>query len=130
MDKVKIIYNGQELEVDKQIADCLEYERKREHNQARSDRRHLSDKDVNRNDLDKFIRDKPVDFTERIASESETETLCRALECLTDTQRRRVQMYFFDGFSYARIAEFEGISKMAVGLSINAALEKLKIFFK
>jgi len=130
MDKVAITYNGQEIKVDRQIADYLEAERKREQNQARSDRRHLSDKDIDRNDLDDFIADKPADFVEEIAKASETETLRRALDCLTDTQRRRVQMYFFDGFTQEQIAEFEGISRQAVGYSINTTLEKLRIFFK
>jgi len=130
MEKANITYNGQEIKVDRQIADYLEYERRREQNQARSDRRHLSDKDIDRNDLDDFIADKPTDFVEEIAKASESETLRRALDSLTDTQRRRVQMYFFDGFSHARIAEFEGVSKAAIGYSINSALEKLKVFFK
>ena len=129
MDKVAITYNGQEIKVDRQIADYLEAERKREQAEARRDRRHLSDKDINRNDLDDFIADKPADFVEEIAKASETETLRRALDCLTDTQRRRVQMYFFDGFSYARIAEFEGVGKTAVSISINTAIGKLRIFF-
>lgn len=126
MDKVTIIYNGQELKVDRAVADYLEYERRREQNQARSDRRHLSDKDIDRNDIDDFMSDKPADFTERIASESEAETVRQALESLTATQRRRVQMYFFDGFSYARIAEFEGVREASIRESINGALKKLK----
>jgi RNA polymerase sigma-70 factor (ECF subfamily) len=130
MEKTIITYNGQEIKVDKAVADYLEIERLREQAEKRSDKRHLSDKDINREDIDSFLSDKPTDFTEQIANDSEAEYLCWAINALTDTQRRRVQMYFFDGFSYARIAEFEGVSKTAVGVSINAALEKLKIFFK
>lgn len=128
MDKVTITYNGQELKVDKVVADYLEAERRREQNEARSDRRHLSDKDIDRNDLDDFLSDKPADFTERIASASEAETLRRALDCLTDTQRRRVQMYFFDGFTYRQIAEFEAINERAVRNSITQAIKSLKLF--
>jgi len=58
MDKVAITYNGQEIKVDRQIADYLESERKREQAEARRDRRHLSDKDIDHNDLDDFIADK------------------------------------------------------------------------
>ena len=49
-----------------------------------------------------------------------------ALSCLSDVQRRRVEMYFFEGFSYAEIAVREGVKKAPVVRSIQAALEKMK----
>jgi len=130
MRKIKIVYNGQEIKVTKRIADYLETERLREQAEEKRDSRHLSDKDIDRNDIDDFIKDKPADFVEQIADASEAEYLRLALKSLTDTQRRRVQMYFFDGFTYEQIAEFEGISIAAVNQSIFAALKKLKIFFE
>ena len=129
MDKVIITYNGQEIQVDKQVADYLETERRREQAEEKSDSRHLSDKDIDRNDLDDFLADKPEDFVERIANASEAETLRRALHLLTDTQRRRVQMYFFDGFTYRQVAEFEGVHFTAVAKSIDRALKQVKKSF-
>jgi len=126
MEKATIMYNGQEIKVDKQVADYLEAERKREQNQNRSDRRHLSDKNIGRNDLDNFLADKPTDFVEDLANASEAKTLRHALNCLTDTQRQRVQMYFFDNFTYKKIAELEGISIKNTFKSIQTAVEKLK----
>ena len=128
-NKVTILYNGQEIQVDKQVAEYLEIERKREQAEERRDRRHLSDKDIDRNDLDNFLADRPADFVELIAKASEAETLRRALDCLTDTQRRRVQMYFFDGFTYRQIAEFENANEKSVRESITGALGKLKKSF-
>ena len=49
-----------------------------------------------------------------------------ALSCLSAIQRRRVEMYFFGGFSYAEIAAYEGKDKAPVIRSIQAALEKMK----
>ena len=49
-----------------------------------------------------------------------------ALSCLSHVQRRRVEMYFFMGLSYAEIASHEGIKKAPVVRSIQAALEKIK----
>jgi len=129
MKKITIIYNGQKIKVSGIVAEYLETERKREQAEARSDRRHLSDKDIGRNDIDDFISDKPADFVDRIVSDSEAEYLRQALKTLTDTQRRRVQMYFFDGFSYVRIAEFEGVSEKNIRKSISESLQKLKKFW-
>ena len=129
MRKVKIVYNGQEIKVTKRVADYLESERLREQAEEKSDSRHLSDKDIGRNDIDDFISDKPADFVEQIADASEAEYLRQALNSLTETQRRRVQMYFFDGFTYEQIAEFENANVANIWRSIDGAVKKLKKYF-
>ncbi len=48
---------------------------------------------------------------------------------LTDTQRRRFILHFFQGLSTRRIAERERVSHVAVYKSIVLAQEKLKRFF-
>ena len=131
-ERVVILYNGQEIEVDKAVADYLnEEERKREQAEEKRDKRHLSDKSIDRNDIDDFISDKPADFADRIASNSEAAYLRRKMdESLTATQRRRVKMYFFDRFTYEQIAEFENANVANIWRSIDSAVEKLKTFFE
>ena len=48
---------------------------------------------------------------------------------LTDTQFRRVWMYFVDGMTIAEIGEAEGVSHQAVSLNIAAAIRKIKKYF-
>ncbi len=130
-NKITITYNGQEIEVDQAIADYLEdEERRRIQAEEKSDNRHLSDKEIESYDFDSFVADKPADFVEQIANASEAEYLRRALDFLTETQRRRVQMYFFDGFTYEQIAEFENVNVANIWRSIDGALKKLKKFFE
>ena len=130
MDKVTVTYNGQEIQVDQSIADYLETERKRAQAEKKRDARHLSDKEIGRNDIDDFLSDKPDDFVDRMICESEEACLQQALESLTETQRRRVRMYFFDVFTYRQIAEFENANEKSIRESIGAAIKKLKSFFE
>ena len=48
-----------------------------------------------------------------------------AIANLPDIQRRRVLLYYFGGYTYERIAEMEGCTKMAVKFSIDIAVKKL-----
>lgn len=49
-----------------------------------------------------------------------------AIGKLPDIQRRRVLLHYFGGFTYERIAEMEGCTKMAVKFSIDIAVKKLR----
>ena len=49
-----------------------------------------------------------------------------AIKKLPDIQRRRVLLYYFGGFTYERIADMEGCTKMAVKFSIDNAVKKLR----
>ena len=51
-------------------------------------------------------------------------------EVLTEVQRRRFILYYFQGFSIRRIAKLEGVHQRAVWDSLTWAEKKLKKFFK
>ena len=51
-----------------------------------------------------------------------------ALRRLSSTQRRRIYLHFFEGLTYAEIADREKCSINAVKKSIHASLEKMKFF--
>ena len=52
-----------------------------------------------------------------------------AIGNLPDIQRRRVRLYYFEGYTYEQIAAIEGCSKMAIKFSIDIAIKKLKEIF-
>lgn len=56
----------------------------------------------------------------------EYEQLHQAIATLTETQRRRLTLYYFRGLTYTRIAEMEDCSVSAVGGSICAVIENIK----
>lgn len=58
-----------------------------------------------------------------------TDKLHRAIESLTETQKRRVRLYYFEGLTGEQIAAAEGVSQKRVSKSIILAKEKIKDFF-
>lgn len=61
-----------------------------------------------------------------VSDHLDKEKLIQALPKLKDTQRRRVEMYYFEGHTVREIAEIEGVDKRAVQDSLKYALKKLK----
>ena len=49
---------------------------------------------------------------------------------LTETQFRRLWMYFVDGMTIDEIGEIEGISHQNISKSIGSAMKKIKKFFR
>lgn len=76
----------------------------------------------------KDLRNKPPEemFVEREAIDE----LNRAIESLTETQQRRIRLFYFEGLTEVQIADLEGVSKQNVSKSILSARKKLKKFFK
>ena len=60
----------------------------------------------------------------------EYETLFKAISQLTEIQRKRLLLYYYDHLTYEKIAEIEGCTKMPVMRSIKKAEEKIKEYFK
>ena len=56
----------------------------------------------------------------------EYEQLYKAISMLTETQQRRLKLYYFRGLTYKRIAEMDGCSASAVVSSISAAIENIR----
>ena len=89
------------------------------------------------NELDRHYGDKSDidDITPDITSQTaishlENERLHAALQILTETQRRRVVLYYYYGYTYKQIAELEECTKMPIKRSIEDALRKLKEFLQ
>lgn len=56
----------------------------------------------------------------------EYQQLHRAVSQLSETQRRRLTLYYFQGLTYEQIAEMEGCCFQAVAKSVTAAEKRLK----
>jgi RNA polymerase sigma factor (sigma-70 family) len=54
----------------------------------------------------------------------------QGLDKLTDIQRRRYLLHFYDGLTGSEIAEIEGTTKQAVSLSLQQAEKNLKKFLR
>ena len=69
----------------------------------------------------------PEEIYEKKLSRQE---LYAAINSLPEKQAKRIYAHFFLGMSKAEIARFEGVSKMAVVLSIEKALKNMENFLK
>ena len=72
-----------------------------------------------------FVED---DTVEQLCLEEEKQYIKKAIDKLTDIQKRRIVAYYFEDKSIREIATAEGVNFSKVDRSINLALKKLKIF--
>ena len=73
------------------------------------------------------IEESPDDI---VIKKMEYESLHEAVEHLPETLRKRVILFYFEGFTYEQISVMEGCSNQAVQKSVRQALEKLKAYLE
>jgi len=55
--------------------------------------------------------------------------LKQSMKHLNENQKRRIQLYYFQGLTYREIAGLEGVSDMSIRESISGAIKKIKKYF-
>ena len=65
---------------------------------------------------------------DEVISKLDKERLLSALNCLSENQKRRITLYYFQGLTYRQIARIDGVSDMSVRESIAGAIKKIKKF--
>ena len=88
--------------------------------------RHIEHFEQTEQSLNRRASNKAESVEEVVLHNIECEELYRAIAALTETQQRRLTLYYFRGLTYKRIAEMEGCSVSAVRGSISAAIENIK----
>lgn len=88
--------------------------------------RHIEHFEQTEQSLNRRASNKAKSVEEVVLHNIECEELYRAIAALTETQQRRLTLYYFRGLTYKRIAEMEGCSVSAVRGSISAAIENIK----
>lgn len=66
----------------------------------------------------------PVENT--VFANLQNEQIYLALEQLTETQRKRVKLFYLYGWTERQIAEYEGVNRYAVRKSLDQSIKKLK----
>lgn len=133
MDKplVKIEYktaNGSWIcvEVSTSVKELLEQSDRQIRSQRRQDRRYLDFTPLTDEVLEISllgVYEDTADLLERMERDAR---LHKAIGKLTEVQRRRLSLYYFEGLTYSQIAKLEGVSHRAVIYSIEQALKQLK----
>lgn len=88
--------------------------------------RHLEHSDLTEATLQRRAASLPEEPEELVLRKMTYQQLHSAVADLPDIQRRRVSLYFFEGYTYEQIAQMEGCTKRAVKFSVDHALKKLR----
>ncbi len=72
--------------------------------------------------------DKTCSVEETALRDFQYDMLYRAIDELSDTQRKRILLYYFEDLTYEQIAKIEGCSVHSIFISIERAKEKIKKF--
>lgn len=114
------------VEVSTPVKELLEQSDRQIRSQRRQDRRHLdfavqTDEDL----LSSLLpaNEDTADLLERIERDTR---LHEAIGRLTEIQRRRLCLYYFDGLSYRQIARLEGVTHRTVITTIEHSLNRLR----
>lgn len=133
MDKplVKIEYktaNGSRIcvEVSTSVKELLEQSDRQIRSQRRQDRRYLDFTPLTDEVLEISLLGEYEDTADLLERMERNARLHKAIGKLTEVQRRRLSLYYFEGLTYSQIAKLEGVSHRAVIYSIEQALKQLK----
>lgn len=104
--------------------------RKEYHAQEMQDLRHIIRDGYVEGEMEKLLAEHAEPLEEIVFRKMNMEKLQGAIRHLSEIQKKRLFLYFFEGMTYREIAEKLGISDMSVRESIEASLKKIKKFFK
>lgn len=91
---------------------------------------HIEHSEIYENNLNDRAMDKPLGVDEIVETTIINEELRKAINSLSEIQKRRIQMYYFDGLTQQEIANKEGTSLRAVQYTLNNAIKELKEILK
>ena len=80
-------------------------------------------------DTEDLLMESPESLEDMVIRQMEIETLQKAMQTLSEIQRERLHLIFFEGLTYRQIAEKKGIGEKNVRESVASALKKIKNFF-
>lgn len=116
--------------VTKEVYEALtETFRKEAHAQEMRDLRHITKEGYTEGETEDLAFESGESLEDMVIRQMELETLQKAMQSLTEVQRERLHLYFFEGLTYRQIAEKKGIGEKNVRESITGALKKIKKFF-
>lgn len=115
----------QKVEISDIIKDTLIKERLIEKRQQNEFDRHIEHSEIYENKLPARVLDKPISIEDEFANKLLNKELKNAIDSLSELQKRRIQMYYFDNKKLKEIAKIENCSIMSVKNSLDLAIKKL-----
>lgn len=122
--------NIQKTKVDKAIFDAFDSFELDDISIMNEVERHYEYSKLTEETLNRRVVRKEKTVEDMILALTENELLLKAICELTETQRKRLLLYYYEHLTYEQIAEIEGCTKMPVLRSIKKAEGKIKDFFE
>lgn len=92
--------------------------------------RHIEHSELSDNKLNEKIMDKPISVEDEVIRNSTFEDVRNAIETLSEIQKRRIKLYYFELKTQEEIAKIEKVNIRNVQSSLKLALENLKKILK
>lgn len=92
--------------------------------------RHIEQSEIWEPTLSQRVFRKPEDFEETILERLQMEKLHSVICQLPEKQRTRLLMHYYDGLTYAEIANKENCSIRAVEYSVHGAIRRMRKIFE
>lgn len=121
--------NIHEMEISRELHDTFDNFELEDNRQRGFFERHMEQSDVWDYVFDEVANSDADSLEDTVIRNLEYEQLHKAMEKLTEVQKKRVHLYYFKGLTYKEIAEIENCSLQPVVRSITGALEKIKKYF-
>ncbi len=99
--------------------------RREAHAEEMRDLRHLTLGGYIEGETEERMTKETESLEDMMIHQMELETLQKAVQSLTQVQRERLHLYFFEGLTFRQIAEKTGISDRSVRESVEASLKKI-----
>lgn len=121
---------NQNIEISKELYDIFDRFELDDLSEMNEYDNHIEHSEVYDNNLNERAMYKPISVEEIVENNIINEEIKTAIDELSDVQKRRIKMYYFEGLTQQEIANKEGTSLRAVQYTLNSAINKLKKILK
>ncbi|MCI8547807.1 MAG: hypothetical protein HFJ38_02830, partial [Bacilli bacterium] len=117
---------SKEVKIDSNIKKALIEEKRKEKSQQNKFDRHIEHSEIYDNKLPSRVMDKPISLEDEFENRLIYKELKKAINSLSELQKRRIQMYYFENKTLREIAKIEGCAIMSVKNSLDVAINNLE----
>lgn len=115
-----------EIEVSEKIYEAFDKFELEDISQMHKYERHIEHSEIYENTLNSRAVDKPTSLEQEVENKMMVDELKDAINLLSEVQKRRLKMYYFEDMTLKQIADIEGCSPKNVFKSIEQAKENIK----
>ncbi len=93
-------------------------------------RKHIEHSEVYEETLNTRMMDKTTTLEEQVEEKILIEELKSIINLLSDIQKRRIKMYYFENMTLEQIAKIEGSTHQAISKSISKGIDEIRKIMK